>query len=116
MTTASLRAPAGFEPVTTLTDLPPGELRRAVLADGTAVCLANHDGRVFALRDLCTHAAFPLSAGYLLPSGAVECGWHGAQFDCASGATCRGPAGDAVITYDTLVEDGRIYVRTVPRS
>ena len=115
MTAASLRAPVGFEPVATLAELPPGALRRVVLADGTAVCLANHDGRVFALLDLCTHAAFPLSAGDLLPSGAVECGWHGAQFDCASGAACRGPAADAVITYDTLVEDGRIHVRTVPR-
>jgi 3-phenylpropionate/trans-cinnamate dioxygenase ferredoxin subunit len=116
MTGAEVRATTGFEPVASVGDLPAGTLKRVLLADGTAICLANHQGALFALRDLCTHAAFPLSAGYLLENGAVECGWHGAQFDCATGAACRGPADDAVFTYDVTVEDGRILVRSVPRQ
>lgn len=104
-----------FEPVARLADVPPGALQRVVLSDGTAVCVGNHAGALFALRDLCTHAAFPLSAGHLTVTGAVECGWHGAQFDCRTGAAGRAPAGDAVDTFDTFTEDGHIWVRPVPR-
>jgi 3-phenylpropionate/trans-cinnamate dioxygenase ferredoxin component len=97
-------------PVCTISDLPPGTLLRVELKDGTPVCLGNHDGRVFALHDRCTHADFSLSAGELMPDGRVQCLWHGAIFDAATGAVCQGPATDPVPTFAVRVQDGQVFV------
>ena len=110
MTAPDARAvDAGFVAVARLDDLPPGTLLGVTLPDGTPVCLANVDGTVRAVHDACTHAAFLLSAGELA-GGAIECAWHGARFDAATGAVCRGPACDAVATYAVRVADGEIAV------
>ena len=101
-------------PVARLDDLAPGTLLRVELDDGTPVCLGNHDGRVFALHDRCTHADFSLSAGELMPDGRVQCLWHGATFDTTTGAACRGPATDPVPTFGVQVTDGQVFV--TPRT
>lgn len=88
-----------------------GELRAARLADGTPVCLGNANGVLFAVRDECPHSAFPLSQGALLPGARLECGWHGAQFDCATGAVLEGPATDPLVKFDIRASDGAIWVR-----
>jgi nitrite reductase/ring-hydroxylating ferredoxin subunit len=79
-----------------------------VVADGTRVCLLRHAGVVHAVDDECPHQGFPLSSGELLPGGRVECPWHGAQFDCRSGAVLQGPATDAIATWAVREVDGRI--------
>ncbi|HVA58851.1 MAG: Rieske (2Fe-2S) protein [Gemmatimonadaceae bacterium] len=99
-----------FQPVADLADLPEGGLMAVKNAAGEAVCLANVKGHVSAMVDCCTHAEFPLSDGVIHADGTVECVWHGARFDCATGAACKGPAVDAVMTYDVRVEDGKILV------
>jgi 3-phenylpropionate/trans-cinnamate dioxygenase ferredoxin component len=84
------------------------------LPDGTQVCVVRVGERVFALADQCSHQAMPLSAGYVVPGDAqtpqLECAWHGARFDCATGRAVRGPAEDAVATYDVSVIDGRVLI------
>ncbi len=87
-----------------------------VLADGRAVCLVRVGDTVYALADQCSHEAMPLSAGYVLSPAAggaepeIECAWHGARFRCATGAPTRGPALDAVPTYEVRVDEGRILI------
>ena len=93
-----------------LDDFPPDGLLGITLADGTPVCLVRHDDAVYALHDRCTHADYSLSAGELLPDGTVQCLWHGATFDCRTGAVCRGPATEAVRTFAVRVVDGAVYV------
>ena len=102
--------PPGFVSVARLTDLPPGTLLGVTTPDGRRICLLNVDGTVSALRDECTHQAFPLSAGELLPDGSVQCAWHGARFDAGSGCVRCGPAVDAVARYGVVVADGLIHV------
>ena len=75
-----------------LSALPDGELLGAVLADGTPVCLYNDRGTIGAVRDVCSHAEFPMSDGVLHGDGTLECMWHGARYDCRTGAVRRGPA------------------------
>src|SRR5580704_9925112 len=89
-----------------------GELRAARLTDGTPLCVGNADGQLFAVRDECPHSAFPLSNGTLLPGARLECGWHGAQFDCRTGAVLEGPADDPLTRYDVRAEDGGVFVST----
>lgn len=100
-----------FERVTDDT-LAAGELRAARLSDGTPICVGNADGQLFAVRDECPHSAFPLSNGLLLPGARLECGWHGAQFDCRTGAVLQGPADDPLTRYDVRAENGAVLVST----
>lgn len=97
-------------PVCSLSDIPPDGLLGVTLADGTPVCLVRHEGTVHALHDRCPHAEFSLSSGELLPDGTVQCLWHGARFDAATGVVRQGPATDDVATYAVRVEAGRVFV------
>ena len=101
----------GFHDVAGIDDIPEGELYGVALPDGERVCLYNHDGRIGAVRDECTHQAFPLSAGFLEPDGQIVCAWHGARFDARTGAVCKPPACDPVPTHEVRVVDGRVWVR-----
>ena len=90
----------------------PGELRAARLADGTPICVGNADGELFAVRDECPHSAFPLSNGMLLPGARLECGWHGAEFDCRTGAVLEGPADEPLTRYQVRSDASGVFVST----
>ena len=101
----------GFHEVAGVDEIPEGELHGVTLPDGERVCLFNHEGRIGALRDECTHQAFPLSAGFLEPDGSIVCAWHGAKFDGFTGAVLKPPACDPVPTYDVKLVDGKVLVK-----
>jgi 3-phenylpropionate/trans-cinnamate dioxygenase ferredoxin subunit len=103
-------APPGYAPAARLDEIADGALL-GVSVGGRAVCLARAGDEVTALEDACSHSAFPLSAGDLLPDGTVRCGWHGARFDRRTGAVREGPACDPVVSYPVLVVDDVVYVR-----
>jgi 3-phenylpropionate/trans-cinnamate dioxygenase ferredoxin subunit len=107
--------PPGFERVARLDDVPTGTLLAVRTAGGEEVCLANHDGDVYAVQDRCTHQAFPLSVGELLADGTIQCAWHGARFDGETGCACEGPATEPVPVYEVLVLDDDIYVKVATR-
>jgi 3-phenylpropionate/trans-cinnamate dioxygenase ferredoxin subunit len=100
----------GFADVASTTSLPEGELLGAVLGDGTPICLYNDRGTIGAVGDVCTHAEFAMSDGILHADGTLECVWHGARYDCHSGAVRRGPAVDPLPVFQTRVEGERILV------
>lgn len=101
----------GFVAVAHRSDIPPGGLLGVTTPDGTPVCLADVGGDLHALHDVCSHQAFPLSAGDVAPDGTVECSWHGARFDPRTGAPCRGPACERVATYEVRVIGDIVYVK-----
>jgi nitrite reductase/ring-hydroxylating ferredoxin subunit len=90
--------------------LPQGELLGVTLPDGTEVCLYNDRGTIGALGGTCTHGQFAMSDGVLIGDGTIECVWHGARFDCRTGAVRRAPACEPLPVYQVRVEDGRILV------
>ena len=89
-------------------ECPAGRLT-PVEAAGTRVVLANVDGRLCALRDECSHQAYPLSDGHLDGSDVV-CPYHGARFDACTGARKTLPAVRPVKSYPVEVRDGDVYV------
>ena len=99
-----------FFPVAELDSLPDEAVLGVTLPSGTRVCLVRCGGVISAFLDECPHQGMPLSAGEVQPDGTVECPWHGARFDCRSGAVRRGPAEENVATFDVRIEDGQIYV------
>jgi 3-phenylpropionate/trans-cinnamate dioxygenase ferredoxin component len=96
--------------VAAVTDLPEGELLGVSLPDGTPVCLFNRDGEIGAVGNVCTHAEFAMSDGVLRPDGTIECVWHGARFDCTTGAVRRHPATEPLPVFEVRVEQGRVLV------
>ena len=78
--------------------------------DGQPICLVRFKGQLSAFADECTHQAFPLSAGEVRADGTLECIWHGARFDCLTGAVRREPATDALTRYPVRVDGGRVFV------
>lgn len=105
-----MSVPDGFARATSLSELEPGRMIGVELF-GDRVCVARLGDEIYALEDRCTHSLFPLSRGELHADGTVECAWHGARFDCRTGAPCRGPASLDVPTFDVLLHDGDVYVR-----
>ena len=77
---------------------------------GQSICLVRFGGQVSAFADECTHQAFPLSLGEVREDGTLECVWHGARFDCLTGAVRRDPATDDLMRYPVRVDGGRIFV------
>ena len=90
--------------------LPPGELLGITLPDGTSVCLYNDRGVIGAIGGECTHGQFPMSDGVLIGDGTIECVWHGARFDCLTGAVRQAPATDALTAYQVRVDNDRVFV------
>jgi 3-phenylpropionate/trans-cinnamate dioxygenase ferredoxin component len=83
-----------------------------VQVDGNDVLLAKIGGKVYAVRNICTHGGAPLSSGKLR-SYAICCEAHGAFFDMRTGKPSY-PARRELITYESKVQDSWICVRRVP--
>lgn len=101
-------AAGSFIRVASESDVPPNTLLSVEVGD-IRVCLANADGHIYAFKDNCTHRDFPLSAGEI-DDGTVECTWHGARFDMATGRATRLPAIKPVRTFEVRVENGDILI------
>lgn len=76
--------------------------------DGRDVLLVLQGGTFYAMEDRCTHDNGILHDGELVP-GAVKCGRHGAKFNLETGRPTL-PAVKKIRLYQTLVEDGQVYV------
>lgn len=88
--------------VAKVSDVPAGTLHK-VSVEGHDIVVANIDDKYYAIDDTCTHAGASISEGKI-DGGNVICGWHGAQFDCASGKLAKFPA---------AIKDLKSYVTTV---
>ena len=98
-----------FYPVANTTDIHDDDLL-AVKTPHGEVCLLRYDGEIYAVSNCCTHSEFPISDGMLGRDGSLECVWHGAKFDCRTGAVRRGPAEDPLPVYEVRVEGGKVFV------
>lgn len=83
---------------------PDGVVTALVIGD-TPVALTRSEGRLYAFRDLCSHAECPLSPGEVA-EGQIECQCHGARFDLATGQPTAPPATRPIVTFP-VEEDGR---------
>jgi len=97
-----------FVPVARAGDVPPGEAR-VFAVEGLSLALANVEGKIYAIDNVCTHDDGPLGEGKLQGS-AIECPRHGARFDVRTGAVLRMPAAFPVRTYPARIDNGEILV------
>lgn len=58
-----------------------------------------------------------MSAGDVLSDGTIQCAWHGARFDCATGEVKQVPATEPLPVYEVALDGDKILVGPVqPRS
>ena len=99
---------ADWHRVAALDEVAPGTLK-GVRAKKELLVLANVDGDVCALEDVCSHQDFPLSDGELDGSDVI-CIHHGARFDACTGKNKALPAIRPVRSFPVEVRDGEIFV------
>lgn len=93
-----------------MSSIPDGGLLPLQLPDGHRVVVIRRGTMVSVLDDECSHQSMPLSAGRLCEDGTVECPWHGARFDAATGRCVHGPATDDVVAWSVNVVDDRAVI------
>ena len=99
---------AEFKKVAELTSLDDGEMIGVEL-DGENILIANVNGEIYAVSDVCTHAEALLSSGWL-DETQVECSAHSAIFELTDGSVVGPPATEEITTYETRVEGNDILV------
>ena len=92
-----------FERACALADVPTDEAL-AVTIGGYEVAIARDGDEVFALQDLCSHAAVPLTEGEVADCQ-IECWLHGSRFDLHSGKPTNLPATEPVSTFPVEIRD-----------
>ena len=80
-----------------------------VTVDGQDVAVAREGDEVFAVEDLCSHAAVALSEGEV-EDCTVECWLHGSRFDLRTGKPTGLPATEPVATFPVDVRGDDVYV------
>lgn len=92
-----------------ISDLQPGACARVALPDGNEIAVCNVGGEFYAIDNSCPHRGAPLSEG-ALHGYMIECWLHGWQFDVRTGECLT--VTDRVKTYEVMIEDGAIIVKT----
>jgi glycine betaine catabolism B len=90
-------------------DIQPSAMK-GVEVNGEKICLANVEGKYYAIGNICTHLGGPLAQGKL-EGYEVQCPWHGSRFDIRTGKVVRPPALRSEPTYEIRVEDDTILVK-----
>ena len=83
---------------------------KEVQIDGQDVCIANVDGKYYAIGNVCTHEGGPLADG-VLDGYEVECPWHQSRFDVRTGEVRGPPASESEPTYEIKVDGNSILVK-----
>jgi nitrite reductase (NADH) small subunit len=86
---------------------PPGEAKEFNVGEKT-ICIANVNGRISAMDNVCGHHGGPLGQG-LVDGGKVVCPWHGWRWDPITGASMESP-GATVEVYPLRIEGDQVLV------
>lgn len=97
-----------FVAVAKLEDVPAGT-KKLVVADGIEVVLCHTRDRLFAVRNLCSHAHERLDSGKM-KNGWIACPVHGARFDLETGEAMNPPATMPVEIYEVRIDGETIEV------
>jgi ferredoxin-NADP reductase/nitrite reductase/ring-hydroxylating ferredoxin subunit len=98
-----------FVKVADIKEILPFKLKE-VQVDGENICIANVEGRYYAIGSICTHEGGPLADG-MLAGYEVECPWHGSKFDVRTGEVTNPPASEPEPSYEIKVDGNSILIK-----
>lgn len=87
-------------------DLKPGTITARTLLDEPLVFYRDAQGAAVAMDDMCPHRLAPLRMAKLLPTGNLQCSYHGLEFD-GKGQCVKNPHGQGRIP-------SKCQIRTYP--
>lgn len=87
---------------------------KVVHAEGHAIALFYHNGKIYAIDNRCPHMGFPLHQGSVKDC-VLTCHWHHARFDLTSGGTFDIWADDGQ-AFPVELRDGAVWVDLAPRE
>ena len=85
----------------------PGEAKEFEILRKT-ICVANINGTITAIDNICLHMGGPLGQGYV-DGGKIVCPWHGWQYDPKTGQLFDDPKSKLNV-YPIKVENGDVFV------
>ncbi|HJT70054.1 MAG TPA: Rieske (2Fe-2S) protein [Terriglobales bacterium] len=94
--------------LTTESELPgPGEAKEFDL-NGKLICVANVNGTITAIDNVCLHMGGPLGQGYI-EGGKIVCPWHGWEYDPGTGELGDDPESKLDV-YPIRIENGNVLI------
>jgi nitrite reductase (NADH) small subunit len=90
-------------------ELPGDGEAREIPCDGKMLCIANVDGKISAMDNVCPHRGGPLGEG-IVENGKVVCPWHAWAFDVVTGVAEHSP-NDRVEVYPVKIEGDDVLVK-----
>jgi nitrite reductase/ring-hydroxylating ferredoxin subunit len=99
----------GFVKVAGTQDVQPSQMKSVEVGSET-ICIANVNGKYYAIGNVCTHEGGPLADG-MLYNFEVECPWHGSKFDVRTGEVRNPPAEQPEPTYEIKVDGTDILIK-----
>lgn len=105
---SEIRMSDNFTAVAQIDALKTGKMLRVNVAEQN-ILLANVDGEIYAVEDMCSHEDASLYNG-ALKGRCVECPLHGSHFDLKTGQPQQEPATEAIKTFNVKIEDQQIWV------
>jgi len=104
-----------FTDVAQANEIPTGRMK-SYSVGGKQILVANIDGKLYAINNVCTHAGGDLSKGKL-EGRIVTCPRHGSKFDVTTGKSISGPKIGFLrlktkdeTAYEVKVEENRIKI------
>ena len=99
-----------FVKVADTKDIPPSQMKE-VEVNGENICIANVEGKYYAIGSICTHEGGPLADG-TLEGYEVECPWHNSKFDVRTGEVTSPPASEPEPAYEIKVDGNSLLIKT----
>jgi ferredoxin-NADP reductase/nitrite reductase/ring-hydroxylating ferredoxin subunit len=98
-----------FVKVADIKDIPSTKMKE-IQVDGENICVANVEGKYYAIGSICTHEGGPLADG-TLEGYEVECPWHGSKFEVRTGEVTNPPASEPEPVYEVKVDGNNILIK-----
>ena len=89
-------------------DVAPGTVRK-VEVQGLELAVYNLDGSFYVTDDHCTHGPGEMSEGEI-HGDLIQCNFHGGMFNIKTGEVAGPPCIVPIRTYQTVVDEGKVFI------
>ena len=99
-----------FAKLTTESELPPVNAAKEFTCGDKVICIANVNGTITAMDNVCLHRGGPLGEGTgTIEGGKLVCPWHGWAYDPKTGQATHNPNAKVAV-YPIKIENGDVLV------
>jgi nitrite reductase (NADH) small subunit len=105
----SLLLMSDYLKLTTESELPPLNEAREFTFGDKVICVANVDGTITAIDNVCLHRGGPLGQG-VIDRGKLICPWHGWEWNPSTGEAVHNPAAKVAV-YTLKIENGDVLIK-----